>query len=158
MTFLAGSAFQEQDADSKNIRGVVVNETFAKHYWPGASPIGKRIRTKGSKGDWIKVVGLTRHEKHYGLDQEMKPSVFLPLRGVSRSSISIVLRGAIEPQMLVAPAREVLRQMAPDLPMFDIRTMTERLDRSLWARRAYSWLFGALAIIVGFSRRPASTA
>jgi len=37
--------------------------------------------------------------------------------------------------------------MDPDLPMFDVRTMTERLDKSLWARRAYSWLFGAFAII-----------
>jgi putative ABC transport system permease protein len=147
MTFLAGGPFQVQDADLKSIRGVVVNETFARHYWPGANPIGKRVRTNGGTGDWIQVVGLTRDEKHYGLDQEMKPSVFLPLRGVPRSSMSIVLRGAIEPQMLTAPAREVLRRMDPDLPMFDIRTMTERLDQSLWAPRAYSWLFGAFAII-----------
>jgi len=147
MTFLAGRPFQEQDADSKLIRGVVVNETFAKHYWPDGGAVGKRIRGRGSKGDWIQVVGVTRDEKHYGLDQEMKPSVFLPLRGVSRSSMGIVLRSSIEPQALVAPAREALRRMDPDLPMFDVRTMTERLDKSLWARRAYSWLFGAFAII-----------
>ena len=61
--------------------------------------------------------------------------------------MNIVLRGAIEPQMLIGPAREILRQMDPELPMFDIRTMTERLDRSLWARRAYSWLFGAFALV-----------
>ncbi len=147
MTLLAGRTLQEEDADSKRVRGAVVNETFAKHYWPGKSAIGKRIRYSGSKGDWIQVVGMTRDEKHYGLDQEMKPSVFLPLRGVSRSSMSIVLRGAIEPRMLVAPARDLLHQMDPDLPMFDIRTMTERLDRSLWARRSYSWLFGAFAVV-----------
>jgi predicted permease len=147
MTVLAGRTLQDQDADSKHISGVVVNETFAKHYWPGGSAVGKRVRTNGGKGDWIQVVGVTRDEKHYGLDQEMKPSVFLPLRGVSRNSMSIVMRGAIEPQMLVAPAREVLKQMDPDLPMFGIRTMTERLEQSLWARRAYSWLFGAFAII-----------
>jgi len=145
MTVLAGRTLQDQDADSKHIFGVVVNETFAKHYWPGGSAVGKRIRA--GKSDWIQVVGVTRDEKHYGLDQEMKPSVFLPLRGVSRNSMSIVMRGAIEPQMLVAPAREVLKQMDPDLPMFAIRTMTERLQQSLWARRAYSWLFGAFAII-----------
>ena len=61
--------------------------------------------------------------------------------------MNIVLRGSIEPQMLIGPAREILRQMDPELPMFDIRTMTERLDRSLWARRAYSWLFGAFALV-----------
>jgi putative ABC transport system permease protein len=93
------------------------------------------------------VVGLTRDEKHYGLDQEMKPSVFLPLRGVPRIAMDIIVHGSIEPQLLIGPAREILRQMDPDLPMFDIRTMTERLDQSLWARRAYSWLFGAFALV-----------
>ncbi len=147
MTFLAGRPFQEQESDLKFIRTAVVNETFAKYYWKSASPIGKRIRYRGSKGEWVQVVGLTRDEKHYGLDQEMKPSVFLPLRGVARNSMAIVLRTSIEPQALSVPAREVLRQLDPDLPMFDVRTMADRVDRSLWARRAYSWLFGAFAIL-----------
>jgi putative ABC transport system permease protein len=77
----------------------------------------------------------------------MKPSVFLPLRGVPRIAMDIIVHGSIEPQLLIGPAREILRQMDPDLPMFDIRTMTERLDQSLWARRAYSWLFGAFALV-----------
>lgn len=147
MTFLAGRSFRQDEADPETIRSVVVNETFAKFYWPGKSPIGKRVRTRTGNGKWIEVVGLTRDEKHYGLDQEMKPSVFLPLHGVPRNSMNIVLRGAIEPQMLIAPARAILRQMDPELPMFDIRTMTDRLDRSLWARRAYSWLFGVFALV-----------
>jgi predicted permease len=148
MALLAGRVFEDQDIDSKHIlHAVIVNETFAKHFWPGVSPIGKRIRTNGSKGEWIQVVGLMRDEKHYGLDQEMKPSVFLPLKSVSRNSMAIVLRTSIEPQMLTTPSREVLRQMDPDLPMYDVRTMTERLQQSIWARRAYSWLFGAFAII-----------
>ena len=147
MTFLAGRPFRSDEADSETVRSIVVNETFAKFYWPGKSPIGKRARTRSGKGKWIEVVGLTRDEKHYGLDQEMKPSVFLPMRGVPRNSMNIVLRGAIEPQMLIGPAREILRRMDSELPMFDIRTMTERLERSLWARRAYSWLFGAFALV-----------
>jgi predicted permease len=147
MTFLAGRPFRQDEADPGAIRSVVVNETFAKFYWPGKSPIGKRARHWGGKDNWVEVVGVTRDEKHYGLDQEMKPGVFIPLHGVPRSSMNIVLRGSIEPQMLIGPAREILRQMDPELPMFDIRTMAERLDRSLWARRAYSWLFGAFALV-----------
>ena len=147
MTFLAGRPFEPQEADLNYTRAAVVNETFARNYWPGKSPIGKRIRTRGGAGKWIEVVGLTRDEKHYGLDQEMKPSVFLPLRGVPRIAMDIIIHGSIEPQLLIGPAREILRQMDPDLPMFDIRTMTERLDQSLWARRAYSWLFGAFALV-----------
>jgi putative ABC transport system permease protein len=73
--------------------------------------------------------------------------VFLPYRGIPMDSMSIVLRGSIEPQSLIPPVRAVLRQMDSELPMYGVRTMTERLDRSLWARRAYSWLFAAFAVI-----------
>jgi predicted permease len=149
MTFLAGRPFKQEDSKPGHIRTAVVNETFAKHYWNGVSPIGKRIRRTGGQRkptDWIEVVGLTRDEKHYGLEQEMKPGVFLPLREVPVNWMNIVLRGSIDPQMLIPPARQILREMDADIPMYEVRTMTERLDRSLWARRAYSWLFAAFAV------------
>jgi len=56
-----------------------------------------------------------------------------------------VLRGAIDPEMLAGPARDVLRRVDPGVAMYDMRSMTERLHQSMWARRAYSWLFGAFA-------------
>jgi putative ABC transport system permease protein len=149
MTFLAGRPFTEEEAQPKHIRTAVVNETFAKHYWNGASPIGKRIRHTGGTRkptDWIEVVGLTRDEKHYGLEQEMKPGVFLPLPQIPVNWMNIVLRGSLDPQMLIPPAREILRDLDADIPMYEVRTMTERLDDSLWARRAYSWLFAAFAV------------
>jgi putative ABC transport system permease protein len=61
--------------------------------------------------------------------------------------MTMVLRTATDPHSLVAPAREVLRRLDGDLPMYSVRTMTERLERSLWVRRAYSWLFGAFALV-----------
>jgi putative ABC transport system permease protein len=147
MTFLAGRPFRQQ-AEPKHIREVVVNESFAKHYWNGLSPIGKRIRhSLGERKptDWYEVVGITRDEKHYGLEQEMKPGVFLSLRVNPVNWMNIVLRGSIEPQLLIPPAREILREMDAEIAMYEVRTMTERLGRSLWARRAYSWLFAAFA-------------
>jgi len=145
MTFLAGRPFRDDEADLKYTRAAVVNETFAKYYWPGQNAVGKLIRPQGSTGTWVEVVGLVRDEKHYGLDQDMKPSVILPLRGFPRSGMNIVMRTAMEPESLVVPARNVLRQVDADLPMFAVRTMTERLSQSIWARRAYSWLFAVFA-------------
>ena len=60
--------------------------------------------------------------------------------------MSIVIRGGIDPQLLIPPARELLRQMDPELAMYHVRVMTQQLDRSLWARRVYSWLFASFAI------------
>jgi ABC-type antimicrobial peptide transport system permease subunit len=61
--------------------------------------------------------------------------------------MTLAIRSRTDAHSMVAPAREVIRQMDSDLPMFNVRTMAERLDRSLWVRRAYSWLFVAFAAV-----------
>ena len=142
---LAGRPFQESDAPGRLV--AIVNETFAGFFWPNTDALGKRLRVAGDEKHWMQVVGIIRDVKHYGLDQEMRPSVFLPYRQMPTSAMSIALRTAIDPHALASAAREAQRQIDPDLAMFNIRTMTERLDRSLWSRRAYSWLFSAFAAI-----------
>ncbi|HKX00678.1 MAG TPA: ABC transporter permease [Bryobacteraceae bacterium] len=150
MTFLAGRPFDERDGQT-GLEAAIVNQSFLKQYWPDVrnpqSVIGRRIRYSWEKDKWMKVVGVTRDVKHYGLDQEMRPNVFVPYPQVPWDTMAIVLRAAVDPVSLVAPAREILGQMDRDLPMFRIQTMTETIDRSLWARRAYSWLFGAFAVV-----------
>jgi putative ABC transport system permease protein len=59
----------------------------------------------------------------------------------------VVLRSYSNPEALAGPARQILARLDPDLPMHDVHTMTEQLDRSLWARRAYSWLFGIFSLV-----------
>ena len=149
ITLLAGRPFDARDGDPKGPYVVTVNESFSKRYWPKpADGIGKRIRHSWDKEKWMSIIGVTRDTKHYGLDQEMRPSVTFSEREIPDwDSMCIVMRSGIEPQSLISPAREVLRQLDPDLPMYEVHTMTEALDRSLWARRAYSWLFGAFALV-----------
>ncbi len=147
VTFVAGRTFEEGDGGSGGPKVAVINESFAKYFWPNADALGKRLRYSFEYKYWMQVIGITRDVKHYGLDQEMRPSVWVPYRQSPTSVMSIALRTAIDPHALTGAAREALRQIDPDLAMFNIRTMSERLDRSLWARRAYSWLFGAFAAI-----------
>jgi predicted permease len=156
MTLLDGRTFEEQDDKSTAPLVVMVNETFAKRFWGNGSPVGKRIRQPGGK-DWYRVIGLLRDEKHYGIDQEMKPGVFHPYATTMRRvdsndaralrDMSIILRSSIDPAALVGPAREIVHQLDSNAPIYAIQTMTEQLDKSLWTRRAYSWLFGAFAIV-----------
>jgi putative ABC transport system permease protein len=137
----------------------MVNETFAKHFWPAGNPVGQRIRYPGGK-DWYEVVGLLRDERHDGLDQDVTASVFLPYPTALFKSVkddlrslrlmTFVLRGSADPSFLAGPAREIVRQLDSDVPMYAVQTMTERLEQSLWSRRAYSWLFGVFAAIAIF--------
>jgi putative ABC transport system permease protein len=80
VNLLAGRSFQARDGDPKGVRAAVVNQAFAGRFWPGQNPVGKRIRYRWQKKeeDWMSVVGLTRDTRHYGLDQDTRPSVFVP--------------------------------------------------------------------------------
>jgi putative ABC transport system permease protein len=157
MTSLAGRAFDEHDDIIRvgpdgftAIKGplvAIVSETFARRYWPVRSAVGKRIRHNADNAPWITVVGVVKDEKHYGLDQETRAAVYFPYGEAPFPAMSIVLRGAIDPRMLTGPARDVLRRLDPSVPMYDARSMTDRLNESMWARRAYSWLLSAFAIV-----------
>jgi predicted permease len=143
----AGRGFDIRDEQKDAPKVAVVNETFARHFWGHLDVIGKRIGYPGNGSPWFQVVGLVRDMRHYGLDGEMRPEVFVPFSINPRPAMTIVLHSTADPGGLVGPVREAIRSIDPDLPMFNIRTMTERMNRSLWTRRAYSWLFAAFAAV-----------
>jgi predicted permease len=161
MTLLAGRTFDEHDAQPNAPMVALVNDSAAKHFWGAESPIGKRIRRPGRGStlfnSWYEVVGLLRDEKHDGLDQKATPAVFLPyakvvsvadrndLRGLSE--ISVVVRSGTDPKMLVKGMRSILQELDSEVPMYQVQTMIEQIDRSLWTRRVYSWLFSSFAIV-----------
>ncbi len=144
---LAGRDFDGRDAEGPSV--AVVNETFARRFWPGvayAGVIGKRIRYTYKK-TWSTVVGVTRDTRHYGLDSEVRPGVFFPFSERPQSGMTIALRSSLDPAAMAAPARQVVRSLDPELPMFEVSAMSERVDRSLWVRRLYSSLFAAFALV-----------
>jgi putative ABC transport system permease protein len=150
MTLKAGRTFEQRDNQRTAPKVAIVNETFAKHFWGTPDVVGKRIKYPGGN-DWFQVVGLVRDIRHYGLDSEIRPQVFVSFPVAPANGMTLAIRSfptsGNAAHNVVGPAREAVRQMDPDLPMYNIRTMAERLDRSLWVRRAYSWLFVAFAAV-----------
>ena len=141
----AGRDFDDHDGDSAGTKAAIVSEGFAKLHWPSGDPIGKRVSYRGNKPMWMRVVGVANDTKHYGLDQDARPEVYMPYRQGPRNSMNIVLHSNIDPTALIAASREVVRRADADLAIYEIGTMQERLERSLWVRRTYSWLFGVFA-------------
>jgi predicted permease len=146
MPLKAGRAFDLRDESPTAPKVVIVNETFARHFWGHLDVVGKRIHYPRSP-NWFTIVGVVQDMRHYGADQEIRPEVLVSFAVNPVNSMTMVVRGHSDPRPLTASAREIIRQMDPDLPMFDIRTMAERMDRSLWTRRTYSWLFVAFAAV-----------
>lgn len=147
VTLLSGRAFTEQDGRAEGAPIVIVNETFARIFWPDADPLGKRIRYREEGSPWFTVVGIARDVKHYGLDVKMRPGVYLPFLQTPVRTMAVALRTASDPTNLVSPAREIVRGMDADLPIYEVATMSQRVDESLRIRRSYSSLFGLFAAV-----------
>jgi putative ABC transport system permease protein len=143
---LAGRFLTAQDCRADSERTVIINETFASRIGPPRKALDKRIAFQGSK-DWMRVVGVARDVKHYGLDQTMRPAVYLPCGRNLPESMASVVHTAGDPLALVGAVREVARSVDPSLSIHDIQTMRERVHQSLLFRRTYSWLIGIFAVV-----------
>jgi putative ABC transport system permease protein len=140
---LAGRSFTEQDGRNEGALAVIVSETFAKRSWPGQDPIGKRIRNEG--GPWIPVVGVAKDVKHYGVDQEVRPTVYLPYAQATWGDLAVVIRCSVPPLSLVPAVRALVRQVDPEALLYGVDTFEAILTRALWARRLYAALIGIFA-------------
>jgi predicted permease len=139
---LAGRSFTDRDGENEGSLAVIVNEAFAKRFWPGHEAIGKRIQHRGDKNPWMTVVGVAKDIKHYGLDRPMIPGVYIPFAHINMSQMAVVVRSSVAPESLTPSVRALVRQSDPDLPIFGVVSMEERLSRSMWMRRLCASLFG----------------
>ena len=142
---LAGRSFNEQDGLNEGSLAAIVNQTFAQRFWPNEDPVGKRIRRRDRQTPWITVVGLTRDTKHYGLEQPMRPGLFLPYAQCPVAYMTLVLHTEGDPLALVSSIRQIVRRSDPHLPLYGIQTMEDKLHKSLWLRRLYSSLISIFA-------------
>jgi macrolide transport system ATP-binding/permease protein len=143
-----GREFTEQD-NEQSPRVVIVNETFARRFWPRESALNKRFRRGSPNAPLLEIIGVAQDGKYAGLNEEPQPFVFRPLWQSELSSSSLIVRAETDPQTLIAAVRRELQQLDPRLPIAGTKTMTEQLSFALLpARLAASVLggFGLLAL------------
>ncbi len=146
---LARGRFLESQDAAGDGHVAVVNETFARTFWPGAADVvGKRFKNSGDpKAPWITVVGVAADVKHYGLERPMRPGIYFPVTLGRFNTMTVAVRTSGEPGQFTPAARAALGELDRDLPMYRVRTMDEALRRSLAQRATYSWLLGIFATL-----------
>lgn len=145
---VAGRGFDDQDTRDKE-RVAVIDERMARELWPGENPLGKRVRTGGltSTTPWITVVGVVGRVKQYTLDTDSRMAMYLAHAQYPTRAMNLVLESAQRPVQLTSAVRETLRTFDPDLPMFNVTTMDERVRDSLSQRRFAMQLLTLFAVI-----------
>jgi predicted permease len=133
---IAGRPFTEHDTRDTP-RVTIVDERMAEDLWPGEDPIGQRVRTGGltSTTPWITVIGVAGRVKQYTLDSDSRIAMYLPHTQYPTRAMNVVLKSDVAPEGLTAAVREALGAFDPDLPMYNVRTMSERVVESLTRRR-----------------------
>jgi predicted permease len=132
IAMLSGRNFRENDAASAP-RVAVVNEQFAKHYWPGQDPVGKRLQiddglrrtANGSARVWVEIVGLTKMSKYIFVAEPPTDFVYFPYRQQPPQPMAMLAQSAGDPTELTTPLREVVQGLDSNLPIFTVRTMEE---------------------------------
>lgn len=131
VTLMAGRSFSRFDrVDSPKV--AVVNQTLAQRLWPGTDPIGKRFRF-GRNGDWHEVVGVARDGKYVMVGEEPRPYFYVPLEQHYQSPVTLHLRTSENAPAAIPAMRQILAELDPNLPIYNVRTMDEHLRQSAMA-------------------------
>lgn len=144
---LAGRDFTTADsADSQKV--AIVNETFAKRFWPRESnPAGRRVKLGGAEAPWITVVGLARDVRHSSVDDPPRPEIYRPHAQTSARILMVVARGRGGAQSAAGAIRSAVWQVDREQPIFHLQSLDSWLYERLAGERATAKVLGFLGVI-----------
>jgi putative ABC transport system permease protein len=151
-----GRGFEERD-DEGSLPVAVVNETMARSFWPGESPLGRRFKVglPDSPQPWLTVVGVVADVRQMASDEPVKAEMYVPIaqaavywKSQTYSSFAprdLVVRTSVEPRSLVPAVREVVREVDPYQPVSSALTLEDVLGRDTAQRRVGMILLATFA-------------
>jgi predicted permease len=160
---LSGRSFREDDFERSAANGrdgptsvptpVIVNQAFVRRFLQNEDSLGKRFGeseadANGPANPGYEIIGVVRDAKYSNLRRGIQPAMYGPQ---SHGNAWFELRTAANPKAVIPVIRDVMSQISPNLPLFDLRTLTEQADRLLFQERLMvrlSELLGVLALMV----------
>jgi putative exporter of polyketide antibiotics len=143
--------FLTADDARRSARLCVVDDDFARYYWPGSSALGRRLfrgSEEGKDADAFTVVGVVGAVKQAGLtDEAAQGAVYYPYALRTDENLFMVVRTNLPAVSLGLTMQRVVRQIDPEVPVSDIRSMETRVSDSLAGRRSPALLAGIFSVI-----------
>jgi putative ABC transport system permease protein len=144
-TLLRGRSFTEGDEDGKPLVGII-DESTARKYWSTQDPVGRRVRFgKDPTTPWTTIVGIVKDIKSDGLDIDGIPHIYVSTYQDPLPLLSVVLRTSLPANLLEPRIRREIQSINPGLPISNVLSMNDVLDRSLASRRFSAGLLGGFA-------------
>jgi predicted permease len=152
---LRAGRFLTADDSRRSARVCVVDEDFARYYWPQGSAIGQRLwdgSEAGTDSEAFTIVGVVGGVKQAGLtENEAQGAIYYPYAFRMGDSVFVAIRTSLPPESLGLTLQRVVRQIDPDVPVDNLRSMDTRIADSLIARRSpalLAGLFSGIALLL----------
>jgi predicted permease len=161
ISMIRGRAFNERDNETAP-RVIIVDERLARHFWPNSDPIGRRMYFPSDSKDllkidehtvWFTVVGVARDLRYENLDDSgaIVGAYYMPHAQQPAGNFTFALKTGGDEAAAVRAMRTEISRLDPDLALFDVHSMAERIDLSLSSRRTSMLLanaFGGVALFL----------
>jgi putative ABC transport system permease protein len=153
---LAGIDLSKLDDDHKRnaaLKYIVIDEEFAKRHWPNEDAIGKRVRMgRDTDNPTVEVIGVVGRVKMESLNENSnRVQGYFPFAQVPRSGMTVLIKGASDPNLLISSVRNAVKQIDPDQPIYNPRTMNEIRAESVAPERlnlTLLSLFAGIALVL----------
>jgi putative ABC transport system permease protein len=150
---LRGRLIEPRD-DKEAPRAVVVNQAFAKRFFPNSEAVGKRIRLSKLTNEfpWATVVGVVGDVRGFALNEPPLPTMYWPVSQIRATpALAIVVRTDADPAALAGSVRSAIAEIDPGQPIYDLQTLDQMVAKSLGQRRftlTLMLLFGVIALVL----------
>jgi predicted permease len=146
LSLLRGRLFNNMDTEDTP-QVAVVNEAFARTFWPEQGALGKRFRSTRAESTWISVVGLIANARTESLADATVPKIYLNLYQGRERRLAVFLRGHFDGAVVAEQVREQVQAVDPTLPVFGAEALKEIVSSSLAARRFSMQIIALFALI-----------
>jgi predicted permease len=148
-----GREFTDQDTSTSE-QVAVVNEAFVRRLMPAAKTaadaVGKRVSFGDAKGPFMRIVGVARDGKYFNIAEEPRSFLWIPLAQEYWSSGSLLVRTTGNPDSVFAAVRSQAQALDPNLPLFDVKTLTEHMRLALFPARVAAMVLGVFGMVALF--------
>ncbi|MCZ6857178.1 MAG: ADOP family duplicated permease, partial [Gemmatimonadetes bacterium] len=144
---LSGRTFNSGDAEGP--QRLIINQTFARQLWGDEDPVGKRLTHTSNPGedDWREVIGVVGDVLYEGMDREAYATYYQYQSFSPWRTMWIFVRTAGSSRALIEPARTTIHTFDADVPIYDVRTLTQVVGSSVASPRFNMWLFATFAAV-----------
>jgi len=134
-------------------RSVIVNETMAQRFWPNRDPIGAHVEIKEEGGGPAEVIGIARNSTYASIDERAVPFLYRSYEQGDATVAVLLVETDVSPETLTSAIRTEVRNIAPNVPIFDVRTMQDHYrEYGLFEPRLKAQIFtamGAVGLVLG---------